>query len=72
MTDSFREKFTVEAEEKDWSVARAQGYMEGVSSRRRGKSPSKYALVGIDEYCLGFRAGYFERRRPGSVSRADR
>ena len=66
-----REKFTVDAEGQGWSIARAQGYMDGESSRRRGKSPSKYVLVGIDEYCLGFRAGYFERKRPGSISRAD-
>jgi hypothetical protein len=71
MTELFREKFTMDAEGQGWSIARAQGYMDGESSRRRGKSPSKYVLVGIDEYCLGFRAGYFERQRPGSVSRAD-
>jgi hypothetical protein len=39
-----------------------QGYVDGEVSRWRGKLPSKVALVGIDEYCLGFRAGYFERR----------
>jgi hypothetical protein len=67
-----REKITVGAEDKGWSVARAQGYLDGETSRRRGKSPSQYALVGIDEYCLGFRAGYFERKRPSSASSADR
>jgi len=66
-----REKFTVDAEGQGWSIARAQGYLDGEISRRRGTLPSKYALVGIDEYCLGFRAGYFERKRPGSVSLAD-
>ena len=72
MKGLFREKFTVETEEKGGSVARAQGYMDGEVCGRRGESPSKYALVGIDEYCLGFRAGYFERKRAGSVRRADR
>ena len=66
-----RGKFTAGSEGRGWSIARAQGYMDGESSRRRGKSPSKYVLVGIDEYCLGFRAGYFERKHSGSVSRAD-
>ena len=66
-----RGKFTAGSEGRGWSIARAQGYMDGESSRRRGKSPSKYVLVGIDEYCLGFRTGYFERKRPGSISRAD-
>ena len=31
-------------------------------SRRRGAAPSTYARVGIDDYSLGFRAGYYERR----------
>ena len=66
-----KEKFKVVAEERGWSIARAQGYVDGEISRRRGKSPSKYALVGIDEYCLGFRAGYFERQRAGLASRAN-
>ena len=66
-----REKFKVVAEENGWSITRAQGYVDGEISRRRGKSPSKYALIGIDEYCLGFRAGYFERQHAGSASRAD-
>ena len=67
-----REKFTVDTEGRGWSIARSQGYMDGETSRRRGKSPSKYVLVGIDEYCLGFRAGYFERKCPSSASSADR
>lgn len=60
-----REKFKVLAEKNGWSHDRAKGYVDGESSRRRGKSPSKLALIGIDEYCLGFRAGYFERQQPG-------
>ena len=67
-----REKFTVNANGKGESGARVQGYVDGEISRTCGKPPSKYALVGIDDYCLGFGAGYFERKRPDSVSRADR
>ena len=62
-----REKFKVLAERNGWSLDHAQGYVDGEISRRRGKPPSKYALIGIDEYCLGFRAGYFERQHSGSA-----
>jgi hypothetical protein len=57
-----REKFKVLAEKNGWSLARAEGFVDGESFRRRGKRPPKYVLVGIDEYCQGFRAGYFERK----------
>lgn len=57
-----KEKFKVLAEKNGWSLAYAEGYVDGENCRRRGKTPSKYAIVGIDEYCMGFRAGYFERR----------
>jgi len=56
------EKFRVLAETKGWNLARAEGYVDGETARRRGKPASQYALVGIDDYCLGFRAGYFERQ----------
>ncbi|HKA45038.1 MAG TPA: hypothetical protein VKF40_23850 [Burkholderiales bacterium] len=57
-----REKFKVLAERNGWSLARAEGFVDGESFRRRGKRPPNYVLVGIDEYCQGFRAGYFERK----------
>jgi len=60
-----REKFKVLAEKNGWSLARAEGYVDGESFRRRGKRPPNYVLIGIDEYCQGFRAGYFERKNPG-------
>jgi hypothetical protein len=63
-----KEKFKVLAERNGWSLDHAQGFVDGESSRRRGKPPSKYALIGIDEYCLGFRAGYFERRQQDRAS----
>jgi hypothetical protein len=62
-----REKFKVLAEKNGWSLDHAQGFVDGESSRRRGKPPSKYALIGIDEYCLGFRSGYFERQQQNRV-----
>ena len=49
------------AERNGWSIARAQGFVDGEMSRRRGAPPSTYAQVGIDDYSLGFRAGYYER-----------
>jgi hypothetical protein len=54
-------KVQVLAERNGWSIARAQGFIDGEMSRRRGAQPSTYARVGIDDYCLGFRAGYYER-----------
>jgi hypothetical protein len=47
-----------------WSIARAQGFVDGELSRRRGSAPSSYARVGIDDYSLGFRAGFYERGEP--------
>jgi hypothetical protein len=54
-------KVQVLADRNGWSLARAQGFVDGEMARRRGASASTYARVGIDEYCLGFRAGYYER-----------
>ncbi len=56
------EKVKVLAEKNGWSNSRAEGYVDGEIFRRRGKTPSKYVQIGIDEYCLGFRAGYYERQ----------
>jgi hypothetical protein len=55
------EKSKMLAEKNGWSIARARGYIDGENFRRLGTVPSTYALVGIDDYGLGFRAGYFER-----------
>jgi hypothetical protein len=54
-------KVQVLAERNGWSIARAQGFVDGEMSRRRGAAPSTYTQVGIDDYSLGFRAGYYER-----------
>jgi hypothetical protein len=59
-----REKFRVLAESNGWSLDHAKGYVDGEICRLRGKQPSKHLLVGIDEYSLGFRAGFYERETP--------
>jgi hypothetical protein len=58
------EKAKVLAERNGWTPAFAEGHIDGESCRRRGAAPSMYARVGIDEYSLGFRAGYYERKEP--------
>jgi len=63
-----KEKFKVLAEANGWSLDYAKGYVDGETFRLRGKKPSNYVLIGIDEYCLGFRAGYYERQGPASTA----
>ena len=63
MNDLLKEPSKVVAERNDRTVAEAEGYVDGQISRKRGTVPPKYALVGSDEYCLGFRAGYFASDR---------
>jgi hypothetical protein len=65
MKDLSKEKIRVLAENNGWSLPRAEGFLDGESFRRRGLAPSRYAQVGFDEYCLGFRAGYYERKVTG-------
>ena len=59
-----KKKYEMLAVNNGWSLDHARGYVDGETFRLRGKKPSKYPLIGIDEYCLGFRAGYFERKKP--------
>ena len=54
-------KVHVLAERNGWPIARAQGFVDGEMARRRGGAPSIYARVGLDDYCIGFRAGYYVR-----------
>ena len=63
------EKSKVLATRNGWSLAHAEGYIDGETFRRRGKTPSMYAQIGIDEYCLGFRASYYDRQNPASAAR---
>jgi len=67
-----KEKCQAVAERNGWSIERAKGFVEGETCRLRGRKPSKYALVGIDEYSLGFRSGYYERRNGVSTASAPR
>jgi hypothetical protein len=64
-----KEKSKVLAEKYGWSLARAEGYVDGEVSRRRRTKPSTYVQIGIDDYCLGFRASYYERQNPVSTAR---
>lgn len=65
-----KEKVKVLAEQNGWTIAHAEGYIDGERSRRRGLVPSKFLMVGIDDYCLGFRAGYFAAdRKPKHASK---
>ena len=58
-----KEKSKALAEQNGWTLGQAEGYIEGERSHRRGTVLSKYVLIGIDDYCLGFRAGYFATAR---------
>ena len=58
------EKSKVLAARTGWPLARAEGFVDGERCRRLGLKPSTYALVGIDEFSLGFRDGFYERSYP--------
>ena len=62
-----KEKSKVLAEINGWSLARAEGYVDGEISRRRHAKLSTYVQVGIDDYSLGFRASYYERQTVAST-----
>jgi len=62
------EKIKVLADRNGWSFAYSHGFVDGETHRRRGTIPSKYAQIGIDDYSLGFRAGFYERGKPGPAS----
>ena len=73
MKNSPKRKFIEIAEGRNWSIAFAEGYVDGEALRKRGKSPPKFLLVAIDQYSLGFRAGYFLRKldaRPAAAGKA--
>jgi hypothetical protein len=68
-----KEKVKVLAEQNGWPLAQAQGYVDGETARRRGKVPPKYVMIGIDEYCRGYRAGFFATvRNSPSANPADK
>lgn len=57
-----KEKVAALAARNGWSLARSEGYIDGETCRRHNTAPSKYAQIGIDEYCQGFRAAYYDRQ----------
>jgi len=61
-----KEKSKMLAKQNGWSLARAEGFVDGERCRRLGLKPSTYTQVGIDEFSLGFREGYYERTYPAS------
>ena len=65
------EKIKWLAAKNSWSLAQSEGFIDGDACRRRGTMPSMYAQIGIDEYSLGFRAGYYERKNAGLMRSAD-
>ena len=64
------EKVRLLAEARSWSLEYASGYIEGETQRRRATSPTPFMLVGMDQYSLGFRAGYFDRQQAARSVRA--
>jgi hypothetical protein len=42
-----------------WALNRAAGYVEGERYFRCGLTPPAHLKVGLDEYALGFCAGYY-------------
>ena len=65
-----RNKFRALAELNNWSIAYAEGYFNGKANRVLGKQPTSYAMIGIDQYSGGFRAGYFARHNTDSIRRS--
>ena len=55
------EKSKVLAKQNGWSLAWAEGFVDGERCRRLGLKASTYVHVGIDDFSLGFRAGYYDR-----------
>ena len=57
----FRRKAQALAEHFGCPLESAEGYVDGEGFRRRRRDPPQNFLVGIDEYSLGFRAGFYGR-----------
>jgi hypothetical protein len=53
-----KEDFKDLAERHGWSEAFAEGYVDGRAARTRGTQTPRYPLGNLDEYRLGFLAGY--------------
>jgi hypothetical protein len=53
-----KEDFRDLAEKNGWSEGFAEGYVDGKAARIRGTQSPTYPLGDLDEYRLGFSAGY--------------
>jgi hypothetical protein len=73
MTDDLallpNEKASALAKQMGWPIEYAEGYIAGQSCRRHGKRLASHFMVGLDNFALGFRTGYFER--PNSFGKAE-
>jgi hypothetical protein len=58
MRAPLKEGFKDLAEKNGWSIAFAEGYIDGRAARTRGTQSATYPLGDLDEYRLGFLAGY--------------
>lgn len=66
------EKFKALADKHGWTANFAHGFTEGEARRRAGEPAPRVALIGIDQYSLGYRAGFFDRRAPHASRNAGR
>ncbi len=57
------------AEQYGWTATYLEGYIDGKSARSNCHAPSTFLLIGIDEYCLGYRAGYYAADRTRRVAK---
>ena len=58
---AFKQESHMVPQEYGRPLPSAKGYVDGETFRKRRKEPPLHALVGIDNYSEGFRAGYFHR-----------
>ena len=58
---AFEQRSHMLAEEYGWPLPSAKGYVDGQAFRKQRKEAPVHALVGIDDYSGGFRAGYYHR-----------
>jgi hypothetical protein len=54
MRDQYRDL----AEKNGWSEAFAEGYVDGRAARTNGTQTSRYPMGDLDQYRMGFLAGY--------------
>ncbi|HMG59604.1 MAG TPA: hypothetical protein VK583_07745 [Burkholderiales bacterium] len=58
---AFEQKWHMVPQEYGPPLPGATGCVDGETFRKRRKEPPLHALVGIDNYSEGFRAGYYHR-----------